>query len=607
MLIDVFLATLLAAADGGDDYLAVVAAPRQIAVEEPVAAVPQLASHLAFEPRVDLQARGSAETQGDVAVRGGTFENTGVTLGASALFDPQTGHYLTELPVPPAMLSPPQVLAGWDNAMVGFNSNVATLAYRWKPIDESLRATASVSDGWTNHQDLYLGHGWQTGDMVVATDLNVARGAGDGTLRDSHFEFARAAARFQIRTPETQTDLFGGYQSKQYGWPYLYAVREVHDAVGSLGAESDDMETLLVAINQQFAGERATFELTGVFRNQVSDYEFDSSQPDLFNPFEHETWVWSGGARWRYELGDWAAVLASGQLVHDRIESSSLLYGTFGSRTYAKLGLGAELDWSLSDAWSLAARVGATYDDSDRDAAHGSPALEVSLQGEGQRYYLQASRATQVPGYTALAANPDAGLFRGNSSLGRERSDNYEAGGELEVGRMRFSAALFHRRDHDLVDWTFAYSSPAARTANPVDIATTGIEASARGRVSFLRWLVAYTWLSKTEDYGSAQVDASFYALNYPTHRLTASLVAEPLPGFEIRSDNELRQQEANALRSGRHQVVLSSLRVLIRPPGWKGIELNVSADNLFNLGFQEVPGVPGSRRRIGAGLAFQY
>ena len=48
-----------------------------------------------------------AEAQSDVTIRGDTFENTGLQVGALSIFDPQTGHYLMELPVAPAMLGAP--------------------------------------------------------------------------------------------------------------------------------------------------------------------------------------------------------------------------------------------------------------------------------------------------------------------------------------------------------------------------------------------------------------------------------------------------------------------------------------------------------------------
>ncbi len=595
---------VLLAAETDDEYLTVVRAPRQVAVEDSIGEYPQLSSQLAFEPRVDVMARNTPGAQGDIAIRGGIFEATGVRIGAVALFDPQTGHYLAELPIPPAMLSAPAVRVGWDNALYGFNATAGTLSYRWRPIETGARVAVDLAQGGDNHQHAYIARAWRLDDTVVAADVDVARAAGDGTRRDADHAFARVAARLQLRSAGSQTDLFAGYQDKFYGWPYLYAVRELHQRVGSRGAESDDMKTLLVAFNQRWADNRTTVELSGTFRDHRSDYEFDRAQPGRFNPFEHRTWTWGGGADLRHEVGN-AAVLVSGQLLGDRIESTALTFGRFRTRTYAKLGLGAELGWALTRSWSLETRIGVAYDDSNRDPAHGSPMLELSVGDGVQRYTLQAARATQVPGYTAIASDPESGLFRGNPELGRERADNFEAGAHYTLGPVRLSLSVFHRRDYDLVDWTYASTSPlAARTANHLDIQTTGTEALVSGRVDRLRWVLGYTFLHKDEE---TDAGASFYALNYPKHRLTLALVFAPRPGVELRSDNELRDQAPNALRRGRTRVWLSALRLVIEPELIPGLSINVAVDNLLNLGFQEVPGVPGARRRVGAGLAVRF
>ena len=84
----------------------------QVANQTPAATYAMPVSGLQFEPRVDVQARNLAEAQADVAIRGGVFENTGFKVGAFSVYDPQTGHYLAELPIAPAMLSTPRILRG---------------------------------------------------------------------------------------------------------------------------------------------------------------------------------------------------------------------------------------------------------------------------------------------------------------------------------------------------------------------------------------------------------------------------------------------------------------------------------------------------------------
>jgi hypothetical protein len=71
--------------------------------------------------------------------------------------------------------------------------------------------------------------------------------------------------------------------------------------------------------------------------------------------------------------------------------------------------------------------------------------------------------------------------------------------------------------------------------------------------------------------------------------------------------DNEARVQEENLLRHGSNEVVNSSLGLSWQVPQVSGLRLNALADNLWNQGFQEVPGVPSSRREWSVGATYVW
>ena len=107
---------------------------QRIALKDSLTTFSMPVSALKYEPLVDVQSRNSVESQGDVTIRGGIFENTGFMLGSATLFDPQTGHYYAEIPVSPHMLSRASVLTGSANAFSGFNSSVGSINYQWSAI-----------------------------------------------------------------------------------------------------------------------------------------------------------------------------------------------------------------------------------------------------------------------------------------------------------------------------------------------------------------------------------------------------------------------------------------------------------------------------------------
>ena len=67
---------------GNDELPALTVMGQETANQRPVTTYETPISNLDFDPRVDMQSRNMAEAQGDLSIRGGTFENTGIQVFA---------------------------------------------------------------------------------------------------------------------------------------------------------------------------------------------------------------------------------------------------------------------------------------------------------------------------------------------------------------------------------------------------------------------------------------------------------------------------------------------------------------------------------------------
>ena len=567
----------------------------RVANQSSVGTIDMPVSALRYEPRVDVQSRNLAEAQADIAIRGGHFESTGFEVGGVALGDPQTGHYAAEIPVPPAMLMPPELLVGAANAARGFNATAGTVRYAWRPVEDRVVAAAAVGSHGYNRQSLYAAAVRPAGAGRLGADVEWARSEGDGSVPGGDHDFARVAGRLQWRSGAAQTDLFVGYQQKFFGWPNLYTPFGFQ--------ETENLQTVLGLLSHRWAdGAGNEFSIAGFHRRNKDDYEFNRAVPGASNPFLHTTRLrglsWAG----RRELGAGAALIGTGGFQADEVTSTSLTFGRYASRWLGKTTLAAEVVRAAGPGeWT--ARVGAAYDDSNRDAGAYSPLATLELTRNGWTWYAEYSGASQMPSYTALNSSATSGLFRGNANLGRSVSRNLEAGVRGRTGEWGIELAAFRREDDALVDWTFR-RGVTARAANPIDLRTDGIELVASRRTARWETTFGYTWLGKRSDYGSAAVDASFYALNFPRHRLTAAIAWRVGAGWEVRADNEYRLQQENFLRTaGGDEAFLSSLGVYFTPPAFPRWELSLLVDNLWQSDFQEVPAVPAARRQAAVGL----
>lgn len=575
----------------------------------PASTFESVVSNLDFDPRIDFQSRNMAEAQGDVSIRGGIFEGTGIQVGAASLLDPQTGHYTTELPIAPEMLGESTVYTGSDNALYGFNSTAGTLVYQWSKIREGGSLSIGGGENELNFQRLHTASvqaleaksGWTLG-----YEAEYSRSESDGTVAYSDHDFDRVTGRVQLLGPNSQTDFFAGYQSKFFGQFGMYT-GDQYTAFNPY--ETENIKTRLFVLNhrQEYASS-SNWEATAYYRKNSDHYIFNRFQPN--NTFIHETDVYAIGVSGQHEMESAFAVNYSLQLARDSIESNTLEAGKFTSRSYYKLSLVPQYRYAVDDQQSLVLRGGFSFDDTNRNDSKISPILEISLlndqgQGSTDRVYLSYAESTQVVGYGAIGGSETSGLFRSKHDLLRETSQNLELGYRINRAQWSVESAIFYRSDEDLVDWT--YSGAGARSAENVDIETFGFEIIGARYWDKLEAIASYSHLQKSEDYGNPAVIGSFYALNFPKHRATLGLIYTPNDFFEIRLDNEWRDQERNALRSGSDDALFSYLGISYYPDQSKDFELFLAFDKVWEDGFQEIPGTPGRGDQASVGLCHKW
>jgi vitamin B12 transporter len=572
-----------------------------VANQSPAGVFTMPVSALRYEPLVDVESRNMAEAQSDVTIRGDTFENSGLQLGALSIIDPQTGHYLMELPVAPSMLGAPSILTGTNEAIEAMNSTVGSVAYEWRPVSNVGFASAALGTDGLDREEVY--QGWAgSGSSHLSADADWAHAAGNGTIDFGDYHFDRADARAEWIAPGSRTDVFVGYQASFFGWPNLYTPFD--------SDETENLETVLVAVNsREDYGGGDYFEAGAFYRRNKDDYAFDRFAPlGPVHPFQHTTWETGSAIGGRTYINDLILTYHLEE-TNDWLRSTSLTFGPYMSRRLDKISLLPEESWAESGG-ALTLKAGATLDDSNRAGSVYSPVAELSRTWHSsglQRIYASYATTTQLPSYTALDSSATAGLFLGNPKLGRETTHNTEMGLSGNIGGWTGQAAVFYRRDDNLVDWTYT-TGVFGRSANAVDIDTEGVELVARHSWGLVTAVFGYTALAKSANYLGAPVTASFYALNYARQRLTAALTLELTQTVFLRLDNVERIQEPDALRSqGGNDALATSAGLVWKPAALARLEVSAQVDNLWNSAFQSVPGVPASRRQLSFGGTYGW
>jgi len=590
------------AADDDQELPEIVVTAARVANTQPAGTYSSPVTSLRFDPLTEVQSRGLPEGQADITVRGGLFENTGFKAGAVTIMDPQTGHYVAELPIDPQFLTAPTVLTGVDNALAGFNSNIATVEYTLRRIADGGSVTLGAGSDSLQYQALRFSK-----EIAPSTGIAVAaaRSEGDGTVPNGDHEFERYNIHLQRGSAGGQTDFILSYQDKFYGWPGAYT------GFASL-AETDHTKTMLLLANHRKELDTGFWEFGGFYRRLEDDYDFDrtTQESGAAGSFDHETRVYGLGFKGSKQGArlDWQF---AGQVTSDDLVfSTDLTEGDFDSRDYATISVVPTLEFDAGGAKVFIMRFGATVDWTSEDGSAVSPVAGLTwyeTTAAGSDFVsLEYASTSQVPGFTVLNSRPE-GLFGGNAFLGREKSRQVSLSTGRDAGSWDSKASVFYREDRDLVDWTFAAGAPFARQANAVDVDVIGAEFFIRKRWDLVDLVAGFTVLDKDADYGDSVVDASFYALNFAKQRATLAVSFRFTERLTLRVDNEYRKQESNPLRASSDNAYLVSASLAWEQPEGRGFGVALTADNLTDDDYQQFPGTPAVGRQVSLSASYVW
>lgn len=577
--------------------------------DEPALGLSTPATLLRYATGVDLQARGYPELQSDLTVRGSTFEQTGVRIGGVPLFDPQTGHYSMEIPFSSEMLTGPQLATGVENALVGFNSNVATVIYGWAPVLQRGSVEVGFGSDELRFGQFYVGE--LVGDGGWAADVSAGHSQGKGTEAYGDFQVHRVAARLQYQGRGFQADFVAGYLDKFYGWPNMYT-----GGVFGFRPETEDYQNRLFAANFQWHyGQGSYFQAGLSHREMDDDYTFDRiALPDL--QFEHLTRTRALSFDGRHVLSEnWMLLHNLSYLGDELVRSTSLTNGDpvtgndFRERNYLKGAATLRKIWTAHQGQIITIDVGLHGFGTSEDAGRLVPLFRLESSttlGSGELVsFVEYAGSTQVPGYTALRSRP--GLFGGNPNLGAEETGVWEVGAAFRRDQWSVNLVVFEREDERLVDWVYTLGSPNARSAQAVDLETKGFEMAVSYAARRVNFRVSYAWLEKRADYHAATPTGSFYILNFPVHRFTAGLDWNIVEGVQLSGEIEYRAAEDNALRLTGDESLFGSFALRWRAPWDKDLEFSLLVDNVFDDDFEELPGTPAVGRHGSLRMRYQW
>lgn len=586
---------------------------------------------------VDLRQRGPNGVQADIQIQGGTFDQVLVLIDGVRLTDPQTGHHMLNLMIPPEAIERIEIIKGAAARRYGMNAlsgvvNIVTL----KTANPGVYATGYTGSGFnkdTTTQNTYNNKGLR---LMAGLQGNGIQGwvsagydQGNGYRHNTDFRTFRSSVKLSsIPTKETDVQLYflGGIIHNAFGANGFYAAP----------ADKNSFET----VNTQLGSVGAIKKLkTGQLEAKINarynndHYVFVRSNPALYQNFHNSTTFTPeitynvSGAFWQMALGVEAR--------KEWMESSNLgnhertFYGNYVDIASQPLP-GVKMSFGVYRLYNK--EIGQRI----------FPGADVLVALIPEKYLGQAKlnffaswgTGQRLPTFTDLYYSGPSNL--GNPNLLPESARTIEMGLRKTGRKIHAQAGVFRRTQQQMID---RIKDSLTSPWQPVNLMgdnflIEGFECRVMGNKNInyaspfeklgllaVRWTLGATQLRQLS-YDVLMKGYSQYAVNFLPKQYVASLHLQTKYGVQLTTQYRYSQRSAAGFDAGSGYSMLDMRLVYgikrkihltpvtyqpdetpapIKWPYQYSIWLN--AQNLLNTQYKEIAGVPLMPRWITFGI----
>ncbi len=557
---------------------------------------------------VFLEERGAGGGQTDMALRGGSFEQTLVLLNGFRINDAQTSHHNLDLPVPLEAMNSIEVLEGAGSTLHGVDALSGVVDFLTAaPDHDSVLLRAGEGSFESNEESLLAGatrgrwSGRATAERNFSTGFMATPGYTAPTYTagcnpqqlyrdckdDRDYRNEDASAESWIGSRLGVTDVLFSGSDRSFGANQFYGQYNSWERTkGWFASVRQELGSQTVAA---FGYRRHTDEFV-LLRHNPTFYENN-----------HIDGSWQGSLRRTENLGKRSVMLMGLEADGDSIDSNNL-------GLHARNRGAGYVDFDLRPAksrWSLSAGAREEIFSGGAQAVF-SPELAGSLRlTESLKLRASGGYGFRIPTYTDLYYSDPTSL--GNPKLKPESAWSSDAGVDwTPSAKLMLSATEFYSQQRDTIDYVRAATLPNAYLPASCTAANTWCADNLNGLhfvgvESTMTWLpgkgqaVRIAWTALHGAQTALHGLESEYVFNYPVENIHASWTWKMAHNFTLMNAVQLAQRY--------QQTVYPVWNATLTYRAWK-VRPYVRATNLSNTGYQEIDGVNMPPRTIMGGIA---
>lgn len=583
-------------------------------IDLPVQSIDDL---LRFLPGVEMQMRGPAGSQGDIVLRGGSFQQVLVLLDGLRLNDPNTGHFSGYIPLAPAEIDRIEILKGASSAIYGAEAvggviHIITRSFaaRFAGAD-SLAVQAQGALGEYRYGAGQAGAFWRKGRTALSAGLLSTNADGQpqrGTRGFFHNNTVSLSAS-QFLNEKWKISTRAAFDHRDFGAQNFYTSFASDTA-------AEKIKSWWTQVQVQRNGLRDRLVVDFGYKHLIDEYAFNPSS--IANRSVSE--LLQAQVRDEIRLSDKAGITAGLQVINKKISSNDrgnhdLFQGgafvVWNQQIGEKFSISPamRLEWNERSKWEWIPQVNLSYRSGD-----------WQLRGSAGKTIRDADFTERFNNYNKVLVT---GGRIGNPALQAERSISYEAGADYFINnRFKIAATYFQRFHEKLIDWA---NTPYADMPRKENLSPTGVYALANNIAEVTTKGVEMdvqfsekigqnqeVWASAGFAWIESKAGESAPSLYLSSHaRILSNLNAQYTMGRWSLSVGALykyrRAQEAASIGAVLEPGYFL-LNGKVQAAVWKRrLRVFLQVDNLFDTAYQDLLGSVMPGRWVMGGLSFRY
>lgn len=516
---------------------------------------------------IDIYSR--SNTQYDISLNAGTFEQVKILLDGVPINDPQTGHHNCNIPISLSDVEFIEIIKTDNLSKYGSNTFSGVIN-----IIPKKRQKTNFNANYGSFNTSQFNFGTQVFSGSLSLNFLNSDGYKENTDYNTFNLFYNASF--------LNSKFMFGYLEKKFGAQDFYTTP-------STRKEYEHTKTMLISVSKKIS----IFDFNVFLRSGYDFYTTNRYNPTDYSNY-HNSYVYGLNLKTEALFKNiFIQPLFSFSVKHLDSKGFSSLFNwqgmgyfldyesTLGSNLlfkYKKIKLDTSLLLNYYSRYHFIPQIGATLSYNATD---------------NSRFFVSANQLHRIPSYTELFYWDPS--HEGKSDLKVEKTFMYQLGADKAIKEnLRISFSIFSQTPYDAIDWTRTIGTTRWYINNITKVETYGLNLFTTLNIGKFSSYINYTFAEKKFELDPTK--ELKYIENYPKHNLSLNFKVKEVLGFELEVLNNFRY----LTKVAPNEIYLCgiSLKRKIR-----NIDFRVSVENLFDIKYEEIKGVSAPKRNFNFGV----